>query len=37
MTIKDSSAAGDMPTDVLIVGYGPSGATLANLLGHQIR
>ena len=33
MAVNDSNATADVTTDVLIVGYGPSGATLANLLG----
>ena len=33
MAMNDASVVADMTTDVLIVGYGPSGATLANLLG----
>lgn len=33
--MNDSNVAADLTTDVLIVGYGPSGATLANLLGQR--
>ena len=35
MAVNDSNATADVTTDVLIVGYGPSGATLANLLGQR--
>ena len=33
MAVNDSPEVVDLTADVLIVGYGPSGATLANLLG----
>ena len=35
MTGMAPSATTQVNTDVLIVGYGPSGATLANLLGQR--
>ena len=35
MGVNDASAETGLTTDVLIVGYGPSGATLANLLGRR--
>jgi 3-(3-hydroxy-phenyl)propionate hydroxylase len=37
MAVNNSAVGADLTTDVLIVGYGPSGATLANLLGCRGR
>ena len=33
--MTQTTASTDLTTDVLIVGYGPSGATLANLMGRR--